>query len=342
MTSKDVQTKVNNNMVEVKFKANKSEKMSNIWVEAGDTVGFMVSGKWKLGEEFEEVDSKGYENYKEGPRGFPIGALLGRVLYDDEYFLISDFFEFTPKVSGPLFLFMNSDVSLTREKPQGYLELVIKNAKSFEYNQIEEKLGWNPVALLSDPFKNRSDLSNLFSESEKKVFYIINKLRTNPQQFAKQYLSHLIKDSESIKILYDILLKASPMTILLPNKFLKNLSDELCTDLGMTGRFSHEDSQGMDLAERIQDMANDYNIPHVELENLIPKISENILLIEEKHSFSIVLKMLIDDLSPNCRDRSNLLDEDVKYIGISIRLHKKWGWICSQFFCKNDNNLSQF
>lgn len=293
-------------IVEVDLEAQAFEIMVETWCLSNAKISFEIIGKWKADKELEEVDSRGYFNQPSLENKFPLGALIGRIGGENTSFIITNKFEYLPLNSGPLFMSMNIDNF--KMKPEGYLKIKIKNTTKTSKEEIDKKLGWKIPA-------NKIDF---LSEVENEILTVINKIRSNPSLFAKIYLSHLIETSENIKSLYKRMQELKSLPELTFNKKLKIISDKLCDDLSTSGKFSHEDSEDNDALKR--------------LKNLLPeegdiKVYESVCVYSINHPLHLVLKLLIDEQVPSKVNRENLLNENVLYIGMSMKTHQKWGWV---------------
>src|SRR5205823_6554809 len=129
--------------------------------------------------------------------------------------------------SGPLYLFANN--SNFNISPSGSLDVYIDNAMAKSYEEIESMLGWNLQNL------NTTVGHDYLSEGEKLQFIFLNKVRSNPSLFAKQYLIHLIENGSFFKEVYEKLLNYPQSKLLKPSKALYLSARDHAKDLGENG-----------------------------------------------------------------------------------------------------------
>ena len=163
------------------------------------------------------------------------------------------------------------------------------------------------------------------SEEEKKVVFYINLCRINPPLFAETYLNDYLKNNDikkdkAVKELIEELEKTYSKQLLYPNELLTSVARKQALDMGTTGRTGHNASDGTTFHERIADLATKFQ-----------GVNENANY-GQKQAEDIVIDLLIDRDVPNVGHRRNILDEDMKFIGVAIEPHKKWEFNCVQDF----------
>ena len=135
--------------LEIELKANRYETIFPIWIQKGEEIEFIVSGKWKINNQI-ECDSKGIQinkeeenlNFNNEENKFNEGALLGRVL-KGKPFVIYDGLKYISDISGPLILKMYLKNIWDKEQPEGILKLKIFGAQKIENaKDLDEKIGW--------------------------------------------------------------------------------------------------------------------------------------------------------------------------------------------------------
>lgn len=166
---------------------------------------------------------------------------------------------------------------------------------------------------------------SFLSEEEKQLIYYTNLVRINPRLFAETFLEQYIeeydikKDKEIKELIKELEFKAK-MNILHPSLDLTNLARKHAKDMGTTGRTGHSSSDGKNFRERMEQIALVYD-----------GINENCNYGTDK-GLLIFMDLLIDRNVPNYGHRKNILDPAMKFIGVAIEPHKRWGYNCVQDF----------
>jgi hypothetical protein len=174
--------------------------------------------------------------------------------------------------------------------------------------------------------KANSGISSEFlSNSEKEVVYYINLCRINPPLFAESILTDYLKTNDikkdkEVKDLIKQLEETDPKEILQVEESLTTTARLQAKDMGETGRTGHNSSNGKSFKERTQNIANVFN-----------GINENANYGMET-ALGIVVDLLIDRNVPNVGHRKNILDAEMRYIGVAIEPHKRYGINCVQDF----------
>ena len=164
-----------------------------------------------------------------------------------------------------------------------------------------------------------------------KIILEINKVRQNPSS----YIPILKKEKDLIKgeILnrpnqspiqltegekgfqdsMDYLKKKKKTFPLEENNYLNLAASDLVNDIGPKGLFSHEDSNGNNISDRIE--------KYCEWE-----ISCNeIIVFSSKNPQEIVIDIIVDDGIENKLNRESLFSDNYKFIGCGINEHKDFG-----------------
>ena len=146
---------------------------------------------------------------------------------------------------------------------------------------------------------------------EKQVVYWVNYARQEPRQFSNSILLPFLKQfpeakSNYTKSLIDELSTLSSLAPLTPSKKLNEVAQNHTQDLGSNNRnISHNSSKGESFKERLN------NFGHFEC------ASENVYE-GKKDGLQAVLFLLIDAGVQNLGHRKNILDPNMKYIGVSF------------------------
>ncbi len=188
-------------------------------------------------------------------------------------------------------------------------------------------------------FNTAAQVSYL-TENEKAVVYEINKLRSDPPGYAREYLEPLLSrykgklltmpgeevsivTQEGIAALHDAIreLKSSPAVPLLsPDSCLTRASRDHQRDQSATGRTGHEGADGSTAHDRIR-RYGEWRIA----------MGENIFY-GDPDARSVVLHLVIDDGIPKRGHRKNFLNEHFRLIGVAMGKHPGWRNVCVMDF----------
>lgn len=183
---------------------------------------------------------------------------------------------------------------------------------------------FNPIVSKLNTAANVSYLSPL----EKEIIYEINLLRSNPAQYANNYIKPLTKNYKSKMLYYTgdkplktqegvralqecvrILHKTQSLSLVYPNRGLTKAAEDHVKDQSRSGRTGHRGSDGSDMNRRIERYGN-WKV----------RIAENIAY----GGFSarqIVIYLLIDDGIHDRGHRKNFLNPDYKMVGVATGSH---------------------
>lgn len=183
--------------------------------------------------------------------------------------------------------------------------------------------------------KNVSYLSPI----EKEIIYEINLFRSNPTQYAKNYIEPLAKHyekkilhypndqpiltKEGVKALHEcvkVLKQASPLPLIFPNKALSLAANDHQKDQNKTGKTGHIGSDRSNIKKRVE--------RHGEWQ---VRIAENIAY-GNSSARQVIIFLLIDDGVKNRGHRDNLLHPDFKTVGVSFGNHPVYGTMCVMDF----------
>lgn len=231
------------NAVHIKLEASSSEQAFPLWVEPSTELKFHVRGKWQVFDGQEQVTSLGHAEIDEKVDSFNIGALIGQVL-GGEYFAITDGLIYKSKNSGPLVLFQNTGVVDTQ--PRGFIDVFVEGSRKKSFDEIERLTGWGNMSEI-DTTKGHHYLSY----EERKMIIILNKVRTNPQLFARLYIKPKLSRGESYRECYETLENTKRLHSLIPDRNLYNVALSHAVDMGTNGLSGHISCKGEDLKARM-------------------------------------------------------------------------------------------
>lgn len=170
---------------------------------------------------------------------------------------------------------------------------------------------------------NAASKVNYMTEEEQKVVFYTNLVRINPPLFAKTYFEkyldeHDVKKDKEIRMLMKELEITAKLTLVKPSQELTNTARIHAKDMGETGRTGHNASDGRSFRTRMEGVAAIYD-----------GINENC---NYGHADGIdaFMDLLIDRNVPNYGHRKNILDPEMKYIGVAIEPHKRYKVNCVQ------------
>lgn len=174
------------------------------------------------------------------------------------------------------------------------------------------------------------------NELEKNVIMELNKVRSNPRQFAEEYLEELrlayngkiytypgqdpVKTQEGIGPLtecIEVLQQTKPMQSLLPESGLTKATEDLTADQKKNGGIGHITRNGASPQKRMEKYG-DWDIC----------LAEDITY-GSFEARQIVIALLIDDGVQDRAHRKNILNPCFRYAGISYGEHLSYETICA-------------
>ena len=204
------------------------------------------------------------------------------------------------------------DVAEEYEKNQSDNSIIINEDTSLLISKKINNKGiyedWDSIEVEQ---ANTAIRDNSFSKEEKDIILFTNLARLNGTKFCKLYVDPLLKSDPNnsyIKSLVDDLNKNKKLDILYPNDILKKAANYHAKDLGESGSFQHESTDGTSFAKRM--MRFGFNKPSGE--NLYAGIESPL---------GVVLVLLIDDGIPGVGHRKNILDKNFNSLSVSRQKH---------------------
>jgi uncharacterized protein YkwD len=294
--------------------SDQSQKSCNIWIEKGESILFSVRGRWTMWDRWKPVDYRGHVSFEKTGNYF-LGTLIGRVEGGKD-FAIEDGMEYVSPVSGLLFIFPNR-VGYTGLKTSGMMEVGINGGKSVTPAEAEKLYGWDPD--VCDTARSRPDLS----ENEKDVILFINKVRLNPQLFARIYLANMKDCGADALDCYNELLSAQVVAVLKPSKALITAAGNHAHYMGENGLTGHQGPDEPPLHERVAKYGRYTGKYDGPWENCSYGF---------QNPLDIVLQLLIDDGVKGHGHRKNILNKNAGYIGVSTARHRIYNFNCVMNF----------
>ena len=170
-----------------------------------------------------------------------------------------------------------------------------------------------------DKANTAKDVSYI-SDEEKKVIFFCNLARLDGQAYVNAMLSDL-KNSDDYYVysLVQTLDTIKDLPMYYPNEQLCKAAEVHANDLKSTGDFRHESADGSQYYKRIQKYYKGKNTS----ENLAGGFDD---------AYMIVNILLLDQYTPSYGHRKNILSRKFSRIGVAIREHPVYTYICVQDF----------
>lgn len=183
------------------------------------------------------------------------------------------------------------------------------------------------MAAKAQNLNTAKDVNYLLTE-EKQVIYLMNVARHDGQKFIKDYLDKYVaeknmKNDRYVKTLYHTLRKTKGLTPFMPSEKLTKAANYHAKDMGRSGKIGHNSTDGTSFAKRLRRYAAGGAMG----ENCSYGYSD---------ALQIVMQLLIDQGVPSLGHRRNILKPSYKYVGVSIKPHKKYRFNCVQDFSTSD------
>ena len=222
---------------------------------------------------------------------------------DDEESINTDIELSTPEVK---------EVAVDYDKNQADNNIIIKEDSSVLTSKKVTSKGvyeeWDSIEVQQ---ANTAIRDNSLSEEEKDIILYTNLARLNGTKFCKLYVEPLLKtdpNNSYIKSLIDDLNKNTKLNMLYPNDILKKAADFHAKDLGESGSFQHESTDGTTFEKRM----TRFGFTNPAGENLYAGIDTPL---------GVVLDLLIDDGIPGVGHRKNILEKRFNAICVSRQKH---------------------
>jgi uncharacterized protein YkwD len=172
--------------------------------------------------------------------------------------------------------------------------------KKWDLNQVEQAKALSDVGY--------------FSQEEKNVLFYLNLLRINPRKFHDTFFLYF-KDSlgaeeKFIRSAAADLLKAVPLQPVKPHLLLFDEARKHATQMGASGKTGHKDVYGTPYVQRVHHLTKKFI-----------KVQENCQYGYSQGLF-IIMDLLIDNEINDLSHRKSLLNENIRYAGISIQKHR--------------------
>lgn len=173
---------------------------------------------------------------------------------------------------------------------------------------------WDPKVL---EMANTAKDADYLSSQEKKLIFYTNLVRMNPQLFIKTYMQSYLKQYNIPKNswywkMVKEMKELPPADPLYPDKMLFDVAKKHSKDMGLSGKKGHRNIQGEFYQDRIADLKKEFVM-----------VKENIQY-GYWDPLAIVCDLLIDEDIKTGIHRRLILNQELKFIAVSIQAHKKF------------------
>ena len=178
---------------------------------------------------------------------------------------------------------------------------------------------WSPEEIAK---ANTAKDSSYLTPAEKDVILYINLARLDGPKFADTFVKDAIKNwwGTIIKSYQNSLIsdlkKVKNLRMLVPDKRLYEAAKYHAKDMGKTGIFGHDSSDGTSCGDRI----GRYWGTKYGCSECCDRCFDT--------GLEITLHLLFDEKVPSLGHRKALIDPTYEYLGVSIQPHIRWEWTC--------------
>jgi uncharacterized protein YkwD len=209
-----------------------------------------------------------------------------------------------------------------------FLSIFFSSCKSVE-NDDPDAANWDMSVL------DAAKKVDYLSRGEKDVILEMNKVRTDPQKYARLYLQPELQyyngkmyqkpgqmtmmtneGKEAVEECIAALSKMAKGSVLIPELGLSRAAKDHAADQGKTGQIGHTGSDGSSLTDRIKKYGSGFS-----------SVGENIAY-GDKVARNIVIRLLIDDGLPSRGHRTNIMNPVYTKTGVATGSHPRYGSMC--------------
>ena len=195
------------------------------------------------------------------------------------------------------------------------------------------------------PAMNTASGVSYLNNLEKEIIYELNLARTNPAQYAENFIRPLIEVFEGKLMHYPnqipimtkegkraveecikTMKKATAVGVLNPNERISEAANDLVSFQSKNGKVGHIGRNKSTPVDRIEK----YGQWEV-------RIAENISY-GNHEARQIVIALLVDDGVPSRGHRKNILNNDFKLVGVATGKHPEYGTMCVMDFAGGFNS----
>ncbi|OJJ21077.1 hypothetical protein BKI52_10930 [marine bacterium AO1-C] len=270
----------------------KKMAITNIYFKKGENLFISVSGTWTFKKPMARVNYHGHNALGTINQYGNLGALLGQIGEGDP-FIIQTGGSLIAKNDGRLKLFANITDQYMNDRSAGVLNVIVRGGKKMSSEALEKLAGWDLAKL------NTANGVSGMRKVEKEMVVLLNKARTNPTKFAKEYLTDIKMRDPIARELYLAMLETKPMEPIKPEEVLLIPSRKMAQAFGTKGK----------------DKLNGK-----------PKYA-TMLAFNRSTSLDVLLDMLLDKEMSNRLRRKQILNPEFKSFGVGFHPHTKYRYI---------------
>ncbi|HAS42036.1 MAG TPA: hypothetical protein DCS93_16265 [Microscillaceae bacterium] len=270
----------------------KKMAITNIYFKKGENLFIAVTGTWTFKKPMARVNHQGHNALGAINQYGNLGVLLGQIGEGDP-FIIQTGGSLIAKNDGRLKLFANISDQYMSERSAGVLNVLVRGGKKMSSEALEKLAGWDLAKL------NTANGVPGMRKVEKEMVILLNKARTNPTKFAKEYLTDIKLRDPIARELYLAMLETKPMGPIKPEEVLLIPARRMAQVFGTKGK------------EKL---------------NGKPKYA-TMLAFNRSTSLDVLLDMLLDKELSNRLRRKQILNPEFKSFGVGFHPHTKYRYI---------------
>ena len=270
----------------------KKMAITNIYFKKGEKMIIVVTGSWTFKKPMAKVDYHGHGALGAINQYGNLGTLLGQIGEGDP-FIIQSGGSLIAKSDGRLKLFANITDTYMSSRSAGVLHVTLRGGKKMSSAALEKLAGWDYNKL------NTANGVPGMRAVEKEMVLLLNKARTNPPKFAREYLMDKKMRNPIARELYTLLLETKPMEPLKADEVLLIPAKRMAVAFG---------TKGLDKVKGT------------------PKHATT-LGFNKSTSLDILLDLLLDADMPNRIRRKQILNPEYTSFGVGFHPHTKYRYI---------------
>ena len=270
----------------------KKMAITNIYFKKGENLFIAVTGTWTFKKPMARVNHQGHNALGAINQYGNLGVLLGQIGEGDP-FIVQTGGSLIAKNDGRLKLFANISDQYMKDRSAGVLNVLVRGGKKMSSEALEKLAGWDLAKL------NTANGVPGMRKVEKEMVVLLNKARTNPAKFAKEYLTDIKLRDPIARELYLAMLETKPMGPIKPEEALLIPARRMAQVFGTKGK------------EKL---------------NGKPKYA-TMLAFNRSTSLDVLLDMLLDKELSNRLRRKQILNPEFKSFGVGFHPHTKYRYI---------------
>ncbi|OQX11077.1 MAG: hypothetical protein BWK80_45140 [Desulfobacteraceae bacterium IS3] len=163
---------------------------------------------------------------------------------------------------------------------------------------------------------NTAQNTSYLTSAEMQVIAEINKARTNPPQFAEQYLAEWAGKSSNARECYEKMKRMTPREALIPSFALSQAAKDFANESGRSGLVGSTGSDSSGLWTRI----DKYGIWSGVVAESISYGYDDPL--------TIIAQLLVDSKTSCGGQQENILNTGNRFVGVGMAAHKTYRYMC--------------